>query len=214
MHCTNETNSSHVLHKLFRESVWYIWKYKRATRFGVQGYRDCVCAMIPYGMVSITWRTIMVTIMGMSRNGNIFRVAGIFWGESTVHRWIPLTKASASELSCFCFICLWTKGWAHNRDAGDLIRHCTPYVVTVMITMCYPYSLHQWIYHNIWHYIWCSTIPHLPGSFCLWTFFQNIGFNMVPSNPLMSHLATQLGYSAGEFQALQLIVLATFGVVD
>ena len=30
----------------------------------------------------------------------------------------------------------------------------------------------------------------------------------------MSHLATQLGYSAGEFQALQLIVLATFGVVD
>ena len=26
--------------------------------------------------------------------------------------------------------------------------------------------------------------------------------------------STQLGYSAGEFQALQLIVLATFGVVD
>ena len=30
----------------------------------------------------------------------------------------------------------------------------------------------------------------------------------------MSHLATQLGYSAGEFQVLQLIVLAAFGVVD
>ena len=53
-----------------------------------------------------------------------------------------------------------------------------------------------------------------PGCFCPWTFFQNIGFNMVPSDPFMSHLATQLGYSAGEFQALQLIVLATFGVVD
>ena len=37
---------------------------------------------------------------------------------------------------------------------------------------------------------------------------------MMPSDPFMSHLATQLGYSAGEFQALQLIVLATFGVVD
>ena len=37
---------------------------------------------------------------------------------------------------------------------------------------------------------------------------------MVPSDPFMSHLATQLGYSAGEFQALQLVVLATFGVVD
>ena len=30
----------------------------------------------------------------------------------------------------------------------------------------------------------------------------------------MSHLATELAYSAGEFQALQLIVLAAFGVVD
>ena len=62
--------------------------------------------------------------------------------------------------------------------------------------------------------IWCSTIPHLPGCFCPWTFFQNIGFNMVPLDPFMSHLATQLGYSAGEFQALQLIVLAAFGGVD
>ena len=62
--------------------------------------------------------------------------------------------------------------------------------------------------------IWCSTIPHLPGWFCPWTFFQNIGFNMVPSDPFMSHLATQLGYSAGDFQALQLIFLAVFGIVD
>ena len=62
--------------------------------------------------------------------------------------------------------------------------------------------------------IWCSTIPHLPGCFCLWTFFENIGFNTVLTDPFMSHLTTQLGYSAGEFQALQLIVLVAFGVVD
>ena len=62
--------------------------------------------------------------------------------------------------------------------------------------------------------IWCLTIPHLPGCFCPWTFFENIGFNTVLTDPFMSHLATQFGYSAGEFQALQLIVLATFGVVD
>ena len=62
--------------------------------------------------------------------------------------------------------------------------------------------------------ICCSTIPHLPGCFCPWTFFENIGFNTVLTDPFMSHLATQLGYSAGEFQALQLIVLAAFGVVD
>ena len=62
--------------------------------------------------------------------------------------------------------------------------------------------------------IWCSTIPHLPGWFCPWTFIENIGFNTVLMDPFMSHLATQLRYSAGEFQALQLIVLAAFGVVD
>ena len=42
-------------------------------------------------------------------------------------------------------------------------------------------------------------IPHLSGCFCPWTFFQNIGFNMMPSDSFMSHLTTQLGYSAGEF---------------
>ena len=61
--------------------------------------------------------------------------------------------------------------------------------------------------------IWRSAISHLPGCFCPWTFFQNIGFNIVSSDPFMSHLATQLGFSTGEFQALQLIVLAAFGVV-
>ena len=62
--------------------------------------------------------------------------------------------------------------------------------------------------------VWCSTTPHLPGCFCPWTFFPNIGFNTALTDPFMSHLATQLGYSAGVFQALQLIVLAAFGVVD
>ena len=62
--------------------------------------------------------------------------------------------------------------------------------------------------------IWCSTIPRLPGCFCLWTFCENIGFNTILTDPFMSHLATQLGYSAGKFQALWLIVLTAFGVVD
>ena len=47
--------------------------------------------------------------------------------------------------------------------------------------------------------ICCSTIPNLPGCFCPWTFFENIGFNTVLTDPFMSHLTTQLGYSAGEF---------------
>ena len=64
-------------------------------------------------------------------------------------------------------------------------------------------------------YTWYLAVYHgMVLADIVWTFFQNIGFNMVPSDPFMSHLATQLGYSAGRFQALQLIVLATFGAVD
>ena len=37
---------------------------------------------------------------------------------------------------------------------------------------------------------------------------------MVPYDPFMSHLSTQLAHPTGEFQALQLIVLAAFGAVD
>ena len=36
-----------------------------------------------------------------SSNGNIFRDTGPLWGESTGHRWIPLTKDSDAELWCF-----------------------------------------------------------------------------------------------------------------
>ena len=56
--------------------------------------------------------------------------------------------------------------------------------------------------------------PSPPRMFCPWTFFENFGFNTVLTDPFMLHLATQLIYSTGEFQALQLIVLAACGVVD
>ena len=39
-----------------------------------------------------------LTSMIMSSNGNIFGVTGPLWGKSTDHRWIPLTKASDTEL--------------------------------------------------------------------------------------------------------------------
>ena len=39
--------------------------------------------------------------MMTSSNGNIFRVTGPSWGEITGHRWIPLTKATDTELWCY-----------------------------------------------------------------------------------------------------------------
>ena len=43
------------------------------------------------------WTGSMMT----SSNGNIFRITGHLCGEFTGHRWIPRTKASDAELSCF-----------------------------------------------------------------------------------------------------------------
>ena len=54
----------------------------------------------------------------------------------------------------------------------------------------------------------------LPGWFRPWTFSLNIGLNMFPLDSFMSCLHSLLGYSTGEFQALQLIVRAAFGAVE
>ena len=55
----------------------------------------------------------------------------------------------------------------------------------------------------------------LPGCFCPWTFSLNIELNMFPLDySIMSCVRSLLGYSTGEFQASQLIVLAVFGAVD
>ena len=47
-----------------------------------------------------------------------------------------------------------------------------------------------------------------------WTFSLNNKLNMFPLDSFMSCLHSLLGYSTGEFQALQLIVFAAFGAVD
>ena len=59
-----------------------------------------------------------------------------------------------------------------------------------------------------------SANAQLPGCFCPWTFSLKFGLNMFPLDSFMSCLHSLLGYSTGVFQALQLIVLAAFGVVD
>ena len=71
-------------------------------------------------------------IMVTSSNGKKIRVTDALWGESTGHRWIPLTKASDAELWCFLWSVPEKNGWANNRDAGDLRRHRAHHDVTVM----------------------------------------------------------------------------------
>ena len=59
-----------------------------------------------------------------------------------------------------------------------------------------------------------SANAHLPGCFRPWTFPFIIGLNMLLSDPFMWCLDSLLGYSSGESQALQVIVLSVFDAVD
>ena len=49
----------------------------------------------------LTCYLIIGKVMMASSNGNIFHVTGLLFGEFTDHWWIPLTKASDTELWCF-----------------------------------------------------------------------------------------------------------------
>ena len=62
-----------------------------------------------------------------SSNGNIFRVTGRLWGESTGDR-----KGQWCGDLIISLILTWTNGWANNRDVGDLSRHHAHYDVAVM----------------------------------------------------------------------------------
>ena len=132
------------------------------------------------------------SVIGRIYNGSVIQ----YWRSCTPSRSIGECAVPGSNAT-FCF--LWFTNCVLLFDK-NLILGCLWLLVFVLNILILG--------------IWCSTIPHLPGCFCPCTFFENIGFNTVLKDPFMSHLTTQLGYSAGEFQALQLIVLAAFGVVD
>ena len=84
-----------------------------------------------------TWSFMMT-----SSNGNIFRVTGPLWGESTGDRWIPLTKASDAEF--------WWFLWSASEQTVEqtiqtpaiciMIRHRAHYAVTVMYCTRLPGS--------------------------------------------------------------------------
>ena len=85
----------------------------------------------------------------MSSNGNVFHITGPLWGEFTGDRWIPLTKASDTELWWVFFICAWTNGWANNRDAGDLRCHNVYYNVFPIESSSGPRG---WV--GLWGFLW------------------------------------------------------------
>ena len=65
-----------------------------------------------------------------SSNGNIFLVTGPLWGETTGHRWIPLTKASVAEFWCF----VWCSPEQMVAQTVDMPLICDAMVPTCIVT--------------------------------------------------------------------------------
>ena len=116
----------------------------------------------------------MSSFIGRIYNGSVIQ----YWRSCTPSRSIGLyfwgVRGSWAEChSCF----LWFTNCVLLFDKSLILGCLWPLVLVLNNTLILG--------------IWCSTIPHLPG--CPWTFFENIGFNTVLTDPFMSHLATQLG---------------------
>ena len=161
-----------------------------------------------------------------NRSRNKRRNLWVGWCVSSWWPWFPSRSSVLIYLYIYIYVCtflIWVLYWRSCTPSRSIGECAVP---GLNATFCFLWFTNcvllfdknlilGWLWLLVFVLnililgIWCSTIPHLPGCFCPWTFFENIGFNTVLTDPFMSHLATQLGYSA-----LQLIVLAAFGVVD
>ena len=107
-------------------------------------------------------RPVMQNAVLSSPNGNIFRVTGPLWGESTGPRWIPLTKASNAGALMYSLICARTNGWVNNRDPGNLRCNFAHYEVTVMVSMLWYH--HYYPFHRIAWYSGSSCESSITGG--------------------------------------------------
>ena len=98
-------------------------------------------------------------IMMTSSNGNIFRVSGLLWRESTGHRWIPLTKASNAELWCF----LWS---APEKMAEQTIETLVILdVIALIMTSLWCGNIPRCFSKHKNHVNDCESVPQLSIAF-------------------------------------------------
>ena len=87
-------------------------------------YIDINCVE-PIKMALLTW-TDAIHLQNLNLVTSALSVISItahLWGESTGHRWIPLTNASDMGVLMFSLICAWTNGWSNNWNASELRSH-------------------------------------------------------------------------------------------
>ena len=106
-------------------------------------------------------------IMMTSSNGNIFRVTGPLWRETTGDRWIPFTKASDAELWCFLLSTL-EQYAGFEAPLRSLWRQCNTIKITLTALWCISWTsgiLLKWLSaswgHELVKNIYSQEVSHL-----------------------------------------------------
>ena len=93
------------------------------------------------------------------RHRNIFRVTGLLWGESTGHRFIPLTKASGAKLWCILWYAPVQRWGKQSRRRWfetpfhSLWRHCN-YMTSAREKKFAEMISHTWENHQVSGWNW------------------------------------------------------------
>ena len=116
----------------------FCWKNDRV----ITGRLCIIPAYVAMGLLCIVSH--MVDIVMTSSNGNIFRVTGLLCGG----QWIPLTRASDAELSCF----LWS---APEQTVEQTMEMPVIWVAIALIVMILTIALREFPrdlshYSNYW----------------------------------------------------------------
>ena len=125
------------------------------------------------------WYIPLLSLMITSSNGNIFRVTSPLCGEFTRHWWIPLTKASDTELWCFL-------GWVNNHKAGNLRRHCAHYDVTVTwnLSICVGIEIRRHSNRTTLNAFFNETFVQIQQIEIMCRLFWIYGYSRNPQKPM------------------------------
>ena len=130
-------------------------------------------------------------------------------------QWHPYKGNCTRDTSVIKLMCPYFILLIYTDGERDGLWMACPFRTLVVLYRMFPFIICLILMNYLMEFYFIGFVnAHLPGCFCPWTFRLNIGLNTSPSDSFVSYLNSHLGYSAGEFQALQLIVLAVFGAVD
>ena len=122
-------------HLYIESGPWFLLEWSSWHGLVIRFLWDVICTYpCPVFKVNRQELNPMMT----SSNGNIFRVIGPLCGG--IHRSSVNSphKGHWSGALMFSLILTWINGWENNREAGDMIRHCAHYDVTVMLLIPQP----------------------------------------------------------------------------